>query len=83
MPGTRETLLRHPDHAAVLASVLLLDLKLLLASFEQLGDELPIGFAMILVSELQKSEFADFLLGVTQHVLIGGVGGTENGRACP
>jgi hypothetical protein len=60
----------HPDRGAVLASVLLLDLKLCSPSFEQLGGELPIRFAIVLVSEFQEGEFADFLFGVPQHSLI-------------
>ena len=44
----------YPDQAAVFASVLLLDLKLSSLTFEQLGDELPIRFSIILVGELQK-----------------------------
>ena len=39
----------YPDQAAVLSSVLLLDLKLLSLTFQKLGDKLPIGFSVILV----------------------------------
>ena len=77
VPGTRDTLLLTQITPPSLRRVLLLDLKLLPLTFEQLGDELPIGFPVILVSELEKGELADFLLGVTQHVQIGGVGGKK------
>ena len=75
--GNEGHVVADPDRAAVLASVLLLDLKLRSLSFEQLGDELPIGFAVILVGQLQEGECADFLPGVTQHFLKGGVGGQK------
>ena len=75
VPGTRETLLLTQIKLPSLRRVLLLDLELLSLSFEQLGDEVPIRFAVILVGELQKSKLADFFLGVTQHFLKGGVGG--------
>ena len=77
MPGTRETLLLTQIKLPSLRRVLLLDLKLSSLTFEQLGDELPIRFAIILVGELQKGECADFLFGVTQHFLKGRVGGQK------
>src|SRR6266850_839077 len=52
-------------------------LCLLSLSFEQLGDELPVRFAIILMGKVQKSEFTDFLLGITQHFLIRRVGGQK------
>src|SRR5882724_2220106 len=67
----------HPNYAAILAPILLLDLKLFSLSFEQLGDELPVRFAIILMGKVQKSEFTDFLLGITQHFLIRRVGGQK------
>src|SRR4029077_9697078 len=67
----------HPDQAAVLALILLLDLKLFSFSFEQLVDEIPVVFAMILVGNVEKSELTEFLLGVTQHFLVRRVGGQE------
>src|SRR6266446_7006073 len=67
----------HPDQAAVLAPILLLDLKLFSFSFEQLGDEIPVVFAVIFVGNVEKSELTEFLLGVTQHFLLRRVGGKE------
>ena len=67
----------HPDQAAILASILLLDLKLLPLSFQQLGDERPVGFAVVRMGDIEKRKRPEFLLAVAQHFLVDRIGGQE------
>ena len=58
----------HPDQAAILASILLLDLKLLPLSFQQFDGQRPVGFAVVRVGEIEKRKRPEFLFAVAHHV---------------
>src|SRR6185436_2719222 len=44
----------YPNEAAIFATVLLLDLKLISLSFQQFFNQGPVGFTMILMSNVEK-----------------------------
>src|ERR1700678_1972430 len=67
----------YPNQTAVLAAILFLDLKLESFSPHQLGDERPVGFAVVLVRYVQKSKCAQFLLRVAHHGLEDMIGGQK------
>ena len=69
VPGTIETLLRAQTDLPILASVLLLDLKLLALSVEQFADQRPILFDILFVGDVKESKLLQFILGVSQHLL--------------
>src|SRR6266404_8560693 len=67
----------YPNQTAVLAAILFLDLKLSSFSLQQLGDERPVGFAVVLMRDVQKTKCAQFLLRVTRHFLVDMIGGQK------
>jgi hypothetical protein len=76
--GDKRNVVAHPDQAAILASILLLDLKLLPLSFEQLSDERPVGFAVVRMADIEKRKRPEFLVAVAQHFLVDRIGGQES-----
>jgi hypothetical protein len=68
----------HPDQAAILASILLLDLKLLPRSFQQLGDECPVRFAVVRMADIEKRKRPEFLVAIAQHFLVDRIGSQES-----
>src|SRR6185369_12719097 len=60
----------YPNRTAVLAAILFLNLELSSFSFQQLGDERPVGFAVVLMREAQKIKCTQFLLRVTHDCLV-------------
>src|ERR1700732_1296672 len=65
----------YPNRTAVLAQILFLNLKLSSFPFQQLGDERPIGFAVVLMRYVQKMKCTQFLLRVTHDCLVDMIGG--------
>src|SRR5258708_1631673 len=63
-PGTRETLL-------------LTQIELSSLPVQQLGDERPVGFAVVLMRYVQKTKCTQFLLRVTHDCLIDMIGGQK------
>src|SRR6185503_20744809 len=59
---------------AIFSPVLLLDLKLISLPFQQFGDQSPISFSEILMSDLENWNPLEFTFCVTQHSLVGLVG---------
>src|SRR5882672_5110792 len=62
VPGTRETLL-------------LTQIELSSFSLQQLGDERPVGFVVVLMRYVQKTKCTQFLLRVTHDCLVDMIGG--------
>src|SRR5438034_6158914 len=62
---------------AIFTSVLLLNLKLLSFRFQQFRNESPVSLAVILMSNLEKGNRLEFLLRITQHLLVSGICGQE------
>src|ERR1700756_2157063 len=48
----KRNVVAYPDKTAILAAILLLDLKLLSFSLQQLGDEGPVGFATLFMGNI-------------------------------
>src|SRR5437588_2953336 len=67
----------YPNETAVLAAMLFLDLKLSSRSLQQLGDERPVGLAVVLMRQIQNVKCAQFLLGVAHHCLENLIGGQK------
>src|SRR3989441_1155549 len=67
----------HPDQAAILASILLLDLKLLSFSLQQLAGERPVGFAVVRMGEVEKRKRPELLLAITYYFLVSAIHGYE------
>src|SRR5580658_3562906 len=67
----------HPDQAAILASISLLDLKLSSFSFQQLRGERPVGFAVVRVSNIDERKRPEILFAVAHHFLVDRIGGQE------
>src|ERR1700758_3846882 len=60
-----------------LAPILFLDLKLSSFSLHQLGDERSVGFAVVLMRYVQKTNCAQFLLRAAHHCLEDAIGGQK------
>src|SRR5580692_4197609 len=73
----KRNVVAHPNQTAVLAAILFLDLKLSSFSLHQLGDERPVGLAVVLGRQVQKSKCAQFLLRVAHHCLEDLIGGQK------
>src|SRR5580658_10079591 len=67
----------HPEQAAILTSILLLDLKLLPVSFQQLGDQRPVSVAVVRIGDIEKRQRPEFLFAVAHHFLVDRIGGQE------
>src|SRR4029077_815686 len=65
----KRNVVAYPNRIAVLAAILFLNLKLSSVSLQQLGDEHPVGFAVLLMRYVQKINRTQFLLRVTHHCL--------------
>src|SRR5271167_4979374 len=63
----KRNVVAYPDETPILAPVLLLDLKLSSFSLEELGGKRPIGFAVVLMGDVEKRKRPEFLLVVTHH----------------
>src|SRR5437899_5276984 len=50
----KRNVVAHPNQAAILTSILFLDLKLLSLSLQQLGGKRPIGFAIVFMGYVEK-----------------------------
>src|SRR5438876_5203327 len=68
----------YPDQAAILASILLLDLKLLSFSLQQLAGERPVGVAVVFMGDVEKRKRPEFLLGVTYYFLLRAIHGHDS-----
>src|SRR5580692_6188653 len=67
----------YPNQTTVFAPILFLDLKLSSFPLHQLGDERPVGFAVLLMRYVQKINCAQFLLRVAHHCLEDEIGGQK------
>src|SRR5258705_8691329 len=77
--GTRHkrNVVAYPNRTAVLAQILFLNLKLSSFSLQQLGDERPVGFAVVLMRYVQKTKCKQFLLRVAHDCLVDMIGGQK------
>src|SRR4029077_13438552 len=73
----KRNVVAYPNRTAVLAQILFLDLKLLSLALQQLGDERPVGFAVVLMRYIQKTKCTQFLLRVTHDCLVDMLGGQK------
>src|SRR5580693_7658838 len=71
----KRNVVTYPNQTAVLAPILFLDLKLSSFSLYQLGDEHPVGLAVVFMRYVQKTKCTQFLLRVTHHCLVDMIGG--------
>src|SRR5258708_33792272 len=73
----KRNVVAYPNRTAILAAILFLNLKLSSFSLQQLGDERPVGFAVVLMRYVQKMKCAQFLLRVTHDCLVDMIGGQK------
>src|SRR6267154_6644201 len=73
----KRNVVAYPNRTAVLAQILFLNLKLSSFSLQQLGDERPVGFAVVLMRYVQKIKCTQFLLRVTHDCLVDMIGGKK------
>src|ERR1700675_555273 len=73
----KRNIVAHPNRTTVLAAILFLKLNLSSFSLQQLGDERPVGFAVVLMRYVQKTKCMQFLLGVTDDCLVDMIGGQK------
>src|SRR5205807_2157210 len=73
----KRNVVAYPNRTAVLAAILFLNLKLSSFSLQQLGDERPVGFAVVLMRYVQKTKCTQFLLRVTHDCLVDMIGGEK------
>src|SRR4029077_439912 len=65
----------HPNRTTVLTQIFFLNLKLSSFSLQQLGDERPVGFAVVLMRYIQKTKCTQLLLRITHDCLVDVIGG--------
>src|ERR1700675_5163808 len=73
----KRNVVAHPNRTTVLAAILFLKLNLSSFSLQQLGDERPVGFAVVLMRYVQKTKCMQFLLRVAHHSLEDVIGGQK------
>src|SRR5258707_10156267 len=73
----KRNVVAYPNRTAVLAYILFLNLKLSSFPVQQLGDERPVGFAVVLMRYVQKTKCTQFLLRVTHDCLVDMIGGQK------
>src|SRR5438309_1343929 len=71
----------HPHQGAVLAPVALYQVEGLPFALQQLVGKPPVGFTILLVRNVHERQRAEFLRRVTQHSLIGSIGGQDSATA--
>src|ERR1700738_3472479 len=76
-PRHQRNVVAYPNRTAVLAAILFLNLKLSSFSLQQLGDEHPVGFAVVLMRYVRKTKCTQFLLRVAHHSLEDVIGGQK------
>src|SRR5258706_8015336 len=73
----QRNIVAYPNQTAVLAPILFLNLELSSFSLQQLGDERPVGFAVVLMRYVQKIKCTQFLFRVTHDCLVDMIGGQK------